>query len=95
MIVLNIICFIFEEQDCPRLPEGVSVPLILPGKELSQIFFDIRMDDALLWNNVNILHDDTFGSLIINYSSFSLSLFLSSSLVCHFLASPIKTCFSF
>lgn len=64
MRVLNIICFIFEEQDCPRLPEGVSVPLVLPGKELSQIFFDIRMADALIWNNVNILHDDTFGNVV-------------------------------
>jgi len=36
----------------------------LPGKELSQIFFDIRGIDALLWNNVNILHDDTFGDAI-------------------------------
>ncbi|KYN41871.1 Glutamate receptor delta-2 subunit [Trachymyrmex septentrionalis] len=50
------------DQDCPRLPdsEGVSIPLMLPGKELSQIFFDMRSTDVLLWNNVNILHDDTF-----------------------------------
>ncbi|XP_050459393.1 ionotropic receptor 93a-like [Cataglyphis hispanica] len=56
------------EQDCPRLPdsEGVSVPLIPPGKELSQMFLDIRMADALLWNNVNILHDDTFDRDVIN-----------------------------
>ncbi|XP_077271963.1 LOW QUALITY PROTEIN: ionotropic receptor 93a [Temnothorax americanus] len=50
------------DQDCPRLPdsEGVSIPLISPGKELAQIFLDMRAVDALTWNNVNILHDDTF-----------------------------------
>ncbi|XP_039311074.1 ionotropic receptor 93a-like [Solenopsis invicta] len=50
------------DEDCPRLPdtEGVSIPIILPGQELAQIFFDIRSTDALLWNNVNIIHDDTF-----------------------------------
>lgn len=62
----NNIRFIFKEQDCPRLPdsEGVSVPLVSSGKELSQIFFDIRTADALFWNNVNILHDDTFGDVL-------------------------------
>ncbi|XP_072742853.1 ionotropic receptor 93a isoform X1 [Anoplolepis gracilipes] len=56
----DIVHLAITEQDCPRLLEGVSVPLIPPGKELSQIFFDIRMADALLWNNINVLHDDTF-----------------------------------
>nr|XP_012227959.1 PREDICTED: uncharacterized protein LOC105675403 isoform X2 [Linepithema humile] len=49
-------------QDCPRFSdsEGVIIPLIPMGDELSQIFFDIRTADALFWNSVNILHDDTF-----------------------------------
>jgi len=64
--VLYVLFYLFKDQDCPRLPdsEGVSIPFILPGKELSQIFLDIRGIDALLWNNVNILHDDTFGDAI-------------------------------
>lgn len=58
--------YLFKDEDCPRLPdtEGVSIPIILPGQELAQIFFDIRSTDALLWNNVNIIHDDTFGDAI-------------------------------
>ncbi|XP_014486779.1 PREDICTED: glutamate receptor ionotropic, delta-2-like [Dinoponera quadriceps] len=51
-----------RERDCPRFPdsEGVSIPLIPAGKELSQIFYDLRSHDILDWNNVNLLHDDTF-----------------------------------
>ncbi|KYN11033.1 Glutamate receptor delta-2 subunit [Trachymyrmex cornetzi] len=66
------------DQDCPRLPdsEGVSIPLILPGKELSQIFFDMRSIDALLWNNVNILHDDTFDRDTIGRVTKALSISL-------------------
>lgn len=65
-IYIYVLFYLFRDQDCPRLPvsEGVSIPLIFPGKELSQIFFDIRAVDALSWNNVNILHDDTFGDAI-------------------------------
>nr|XP_012146781.1 PREDICTED: glutamate receptor ionotropic, delta-2-like isoform X2 [Megachile rotundata] len=50
------------DPDCPRIPEtdGLSVPLIMPGKELSQIFLDLRMTNILSWNVINILHDDTF-----------------------------------
>lgn len=72
----EIIHLAITEQDCPRLPEGVSIPLILPGKELSQIFFDIRMADALLWNNVNILHDDTFDRDTINRVTKAISIAL-------------------
>ncbi|XP_026674967.1 ionotropic receptor 93a [Ceratina calcarata] len=48
--------------DCPRIPEkyGMSIPLIQPGEELSQIFLDLRMMDVLSWTAINILHDDTF-----------------------------------
>ncbi|XP_011686860.1 PREDICTED: glutamate receptor ionotropic, delta-2-like [Wasmannia auropunctata] len=64
------------DQDCPRLPdtEGVSIPLISPGQELSQIFFDIKAIDALLWNNVNILHDDTFDRDTIGRVTKALSI---------------------
>ncbi|XP_032665741.1 LOW QUALITY PROTEIN: ionotropic receptor 93a-like [Odontomachus brunneus] len=50
------------EPDCPRFSEteGVSIPLISAGKELSQIFLDLRSVDAFNWNSINILHDDTF-----------------------------------
>ncbi|XP_025158343.1 ionotropic receptor 93a-like [Harpegnathos saltator] len=50
------------EQDCPRFPDtdGVSIPLVVAGQELSQIFYDLRSYDVLNWNNINILHDDTF-----------------------------------
>ncbi|KAL6263497.1 hypothetical protein P5V15_006288 [Pogonomyrmex californicus] len=56
------------DHDCPRLPdsEGVSIPLVSPGEELSQIIFDIREIDAFAWTNVNILHDDTFDRDTIN-----------------------------
>ncbi|EFN86026.1 Glutamate receptor delta-2 subunit [Harpegnathos saltator] len=51
-----------REQDCPRFPDtdGVSIPLVVAGQELSQIFYDLRSYDVLNWNNINILHDDTF-----------------------------------
>ncbi|XP_029675153.1 ionotropic receptor 93a-like [Formica exsecta] len=74
----EIVHLAITEQDCPRLPdsEGVSVPLISPGKELSQIFYDIRMADALLWNNVNILHDDTFDRDVVNRVTRAISISL-------------------
>ncbi|XP_012536819.1 ionotropic receptor 93a isoform X2 [Monomorium pharaonis] len=64
------------DQDCPRLPdsEGVSIPLIVPGKELAQIFYDIRAVDAFLWNNVNILHDDTFDRNTISSVTKAISI---------------------
>ncbi|XP_017792932.1 PREDICTED: glutamate receptor ionotropic, delta-2 [Habropoda laboriosa] len=51
-----------QDPDCPRFPDsdGISVPLIVPGEELSQIFLDLRMTNVLSWNVINILHDDTF-----------------------------------
>ncbi|EZA54910.1 ObirIr93a [Ooceraea biroi] len=66
------------EQDCPRFSdsEGVSIPLVPPGEELSQIFFDIRVADALLWSNVNILHDDTFDRDTINRVTKAISISL-------------------
>nr|XP_034179469.1 ionotropic receptor 93a-like isoform X2 [Osmia lignaria]XP_034179470.1 ionotropic receptor 93a-like isoform X2 [Osmia lignaria] len=50
------------DPDCPRIPEndGVSIPFIMPGEELSQIFLDLRMMNIPSWNVINILHDDTF-----------------------------------
>ncbi|KAK1122819.1 hypothetical protein K0M31_009261 [Melipona bicolor] len=53
-----------QDPDCPRIPDmdGMSVPLIVPGNELSQIFLDLRMMNILTWNMINILHDDTFGN---------------------------------
>ncbi|XP_076678250.1 ionotropic receptor 93a-like [Andrena cerasifolii] len=50
------------DPDCPRIPDtdGISVPLVVPGDELSQIFLDLRMMNVLSWNMINILHDDTF-----------------------------------
>ncbi|XP_050483078.1 ionotropic receptor 93a [Bombus huntii] len=51
------------DPDCPRIPEtdGMSMPVVVPGEELSQIFLDLRMMNILPWNVINILHDDTFG----------------------------------
>lgn len=48
--------------DCPRLPidEGLSIPLIEPGEELAQIFYDIRITRGLKWQRAFIIHDDTF-----------------------------------
>ncbi|CAD6202689.1 GSCOCT00009718001.3-RA-CDS [Cotesia congregata] len=45
--------------DCPRLPinEAITVPLIDPGEELPQIFFDMRLEESLDWNRVNFIHD--------------------------------------
>nr|QHN69192.1 ionotropic receptor 11 [Sirex nitobei] len=50
------------DPNCPRLPdhEGISIPLIDPGKEMPQILLDLRMTSALTWKKVNVLHDDTF-----------------------------------
>jgi len=75
--IINILYCLFKEPDCPRFldSEGVSIPLILPGEELSQILFDIRVADGLLWNNVNILHDDTLGDLL-NINCLSILFFL-------------------
>lgn len=61
----------------------MSVPLIVPGDELSQIFLDLRMMNILTWNMINILHDDTFGNkndsivtAIMTHRSFYLILFV-------------------
>ncbi|KAK2575942.1 hypothetical protein KPH14_007304 [Odynerus spinipes] len=50
------------DRSCPRVPssDGISIPLIVPGEELPQIFLDLRTMDALAWKNVVILHDDSF-----------------------------------
>ncbi|KAK9295911.1 hypothetical protein QLX08_009886 [Tetragonisca angustula] len=58
----ELIHFAITDPDCPRIPDtdGMSMPLIVPGDELSQIFLDLRMMKILTWNMINILHDDTF-----------------------------------
>ncbi|KAG8040175.1 hypothetical protein G9C98_000745 [Cotesia typhae] len=45
--------------DCPRLPinEAITVPLVDPGEELPQIFFDMRLEQSLKWNRINFIHD--------------------------------------
>ncbi|XP_023313506.1 ionotropic receptor 93a [Trichogramma pretiosum] len=50
------------DPDCPRLPEGhgLSMPLLRPGDELSQIFFDLRMTKTISWPRINFIYDDTF-----------------------------------
>ncbi|XP_015173343.1 PREDICTED: uncharacterized protein LOC107064804 [Polistes dominula] len=50
------------DPNCPRvrINHGISVPLIVPGEELAQIFLDLRIAHALSWKNVIILHDDSF-----------------------------------
>ncbi|XP_015433115.1 PREDICTED: uncharacterized protein LOC107189154 [Dufourea novaeangliae] len=59
----DLIHLALTDPDCPRISDtdGMSVPLIVPGDELSQIFLDLRMMNILTWNVINILHDDTFG----------------------------------
>nr|XP_031847480.1 ionotropic receptor 93a-like [Nomia melanderi] len=54
--------FAITDADCPRImdTDGISIPVIVPGEELSQIFLDLRMMNVLSWNAINILHDDTF-----------------------------------
>ncbi|XP_023248636.1 ionotropic receptor 93a [Copidosoma floridanum] len=49
------------DPDCPRIPEnfGVGLPLIVPGEELPQIFFDLRVSSTLSWPKINFIHDDT------------------------------------
>nr|XP_050869891.1 ionotropic receptor 93a isoform X5 [Vespula vulgaris] len=51
-----------EDRSCPRIPisDGISIPLIVPGEELPQMFLDLRTANALSWKNVVILHDDSF-----------------------------------
>ncbi|XP_063979674.1 ionotropic receptor 93a isoform X3 [Diachasmimorpha longicaudata] len=49
--------------DCPRLPkdEGISIPLIDPGDELPQIFYDMRISRGLDWKRAILLFDESFG----------------------------------
>lgn len=63
-----IIRYLLEDADCPRImdTDGISIPVIVPGEELSQIFLDLRMMNILSWNAINILHDDTFGDKTSN-----------------------------
>ncbi|KAK0094418.1 hypothetical protein PV326_010921 [Microctonus aethiopoides] len=53
--------------DCPRLPidESVSIPLVDPGDELPQVFYDLRISKKLKWSRAIIIYDDAFGSDII------------------------------
>ncbi|XP_034948501.1 ionotropic receptor 93a [Chelonus insularis] len=48
------------DSNCPRLPNdgGISIPLIQPGKELPQIFYDLRNFQQLKWNQVHIIYDE-------------------------------------
>ncbi|XP_044014294.1 ionotropic receptor 93a [Aphidius gifuensis] len=47
--------------NCPRLPakEGMSIPLVDPGEELPQIFYDLRVSGAFHWSKATFLHDDS------------------------------------
>ncbi|XP_076651173.1 ionotropic receptor 93a [Halictus rubicundus] len=58
----DIMHFAITDADCPRLTntDGITVPVMKPGEELSQIFLDLRMMDILPWNAINILHDESF-----------------------------------
>nr|WGC55095.1 ionotropic receptor 3 [Psyttalia incisi] len=48
--------------DCPRLPrdEAISIPLIDPGEELPQIFYDMRTSQGLTWKRAILLFDESF-----------------------------------
>ncbi|XP_076242368.1 ionotropic receptor 93a [Calliopsis andreniformis] len=50
------------DPDCPRIPDsdGISIPLVVAGEELSQIFLDLRTNNIMSWNMINIFHDETF-----------------------------------
>lgn len=52
------------EADCPRLPAhlGVTVPLVRGGRELSQIFLDLRTAHAIEWNQVVLIYDSSIGN---------------------------------
>ncbi|XP_076295813.1 ionotropic receptor 93a [Lasioglossum baleicum] len=58
----DIMHFAITDADCPRLrdTDGISIPMVKPGEELSQIFLDLRMMDILSWNAINVLHDESF-----------------------------------
>ncbi|CAK9824580.1 Ionotropic receptor 93a [Anthophora retusa] len=58
----ELVHFAITDPDCPRFldNDGISIPFVVPGEELSQIFLDLRMTNVLPWNVINILHDDTF-----------------------------------
>ncbi|XP_051164696.1 ionotropic receptor 93a [Leptopilina boulardi] len=62
--------------DCPRLPdqEGISIPLIMPGQELPQLFLDLRVSGALSWNKINIIYDTSFQRDTISKVLKSLSI---------------------
>lgn len=84
--------FAITDPDCPRIPDtdGITVPSIVPGEELSQIFLDLRMTDILSWNVINILHDDTFGDKATS-SNDNVTILLSNANTCSRLVSDRDT----
>ncbi|XP_046624536.1 uncharacterized protein LOC124307152 [Neodiprion virginianus] len=69
------------DADCPRFPdhEGISVPLLHSGEELSQVLLDLRTRSALTWSKLNVLHDETFGRDTISRVMIALSVELLDS----------------
>nr|AID59308.1 ionotropic receptor 2 [Macrocentrus cingulum] len=63
----KLVHFGITDPDCPRLPvrAALSIPLVDPGEELPQIFYDLKMTKKLTWTRVNIIHDDEIDSDVI------------------------------
>jgi hypothetical protein len=59
------------DEDCPRLPmrEGITVPIVTRGSELSQILSDLRAVEEISWPSLLVIFDAWLGlkSLTIGF----------------------------
>ncbi|CAH1400392.1 unnamed protein product, partial [Nezara viridula] len=64
----SILFIAITESNCPRLPKdfGITIPLYEPGLEFSQILIDLRTEDFLEWEVVNLIFDDSIDSKLID-----------------------------
>lgn len=51
------------DEDCPRLPakEGITVPIVTRGMELSQILSDLRAVEEISWPSLLVIFDAWLG----------------------------------
>nr|WVD93703.1 ionotropic receptor 93a [Graphosoma rubrolineatum] len=64
----SILFITITEPNCPRLPKefGITIPLYEPGLEFSQILIDLRTEDFLEWETVNLIFDNSIDSKLID-----------------------------
>lgn len=59
--------FAFTDANCPRLPtnQAITIPLTLPGLEVSQLLLDLRTAHIIDWRSVGFIHDSSVGENLI------------------------------